>query len=213
MSSRRTARTRAAPRRGDVREHALLAAAERMLASGSFEAASIAEIGAQAGISRPTFYFYFASKQALLAQLISHTLEELGGRIGGALRDDGADPRATIADALRATAAVWREHRDVMCAAVELSPSVPEIAALWDETVEATVELGVRLLVEHGEVPEARDHGAARELVRTLAWSTERNFYNLMRGAAGRRSRPSETDALVARLTAVWLRTTGIAER
>ena len=56
--------------RGDVREGELLQTAEQLLEQGRFWDASISDIVSAANISRPAFYFYFASKDALLERLI-----------------------------------------------------------------------------------------------------------------------------------------------
>ena len=80
MTGGPTARRRPTSSRGDLREARLLAEAEALLRDGRFDAASISDIAAAADISRPTFYFYFASKQALLERLIESTLDELIAR-------------------------------------------------------------------------------------------------------------------------------------
>ena len=50
---------RRAPRKGDLTEQAILDTAERLLADRSLASIGIDELAAGAGISRPSFYFYF----------------------------------------------------------------------------------------------------------------------------------------------------------
>ena len=61
---------------GDDRERAILAAFERLLEERSLHEVSIDDIARGAGISRPTFYFYFASKEAVLLSLFERLLAE-----------------------------------------------------------------------------------------------------------------------------------------
>ncbi|MFC3501615.1 TetR/AcrR family transcriptional regulator [Micromonospora krabiensis] len=62
------------PTKGDQRERALLDAARELLRHKPLAQLTIDEVAAAAGITRSGFYFYFESKQALLAQLYAETL-------------------------------------------------------------------------------------------------------------------------------------------
>src|SRR5688572_25866239 len=61
---------------GDDRELAILATAERLLAERPLSAISVDDLARGAGISRPTFYFYFASKDAVLLTLLDRVVAE-----------------------------------------------------------------------------------------------------------------------------------------
>ncbi|MCU1616028.1 MAG: regulatory protein TetR, partial [Frankiales bacterium] len=62
-------RRRARPS-GEDREAAILATFERLLAERPLSAVSVDDLARGAGISRPTFYFYFPSKDAVLLTLL-----------------------------------------------------------------------------------------------------------------------------------------------
>src|SRR5262245_44972565 len=64
---------------GDDRQHAILATAEQLLAERDFADISIDDLARGAGISRPTFYFYFPSKNAVLLTLLDRVIEEAEG--------------------------------------------------------------------------------------------------------------------------------------
>src|SRR6476620_7621514 len=67
----RPTRGRRAPRvTGDERERAILETFERLLGERPLHEISVDDLARGAGISRPTFYFYFASKQAVLLTLV-----------------------------------------------------------------------------------------------------------------------------------------------
>src|SRR4029077_19443864 len=70
-SSTRAPRGRRSSRpSGDDREQAILATAERLLEERALADISVDDLAKGAGISRPTFYFYFPSKEAVLLTLI-----------------------------------------------------------------------------------------------------------------------------------------------
>ena len=70
-------RSRRTPRvTGDERERSILETFERLLGERSWHAISIDDIARGAGISRPTFYFYFASKEAVLLSLFDRIVAE-----------------------------------------------------------------------------------------------------------------------------------------
>jgi len=160
-----------------------------------------------AGISRPTFYFYFASKEALLIGVVQRALDNIVAALDTALAR-GAD-ETTPQALLRSVAAVWREHGPEMCAAIEIAPRSPVVRDQWAALVEAPLEPLVSYVMEKGTVPEARDRAATIALVGTLVWMTERNFYRAVRAGLG----PAELDALADRLATVLERTFGITDR
>jgi AcrR family transcriptional regulator len=58
------------------REAAILAAARELLATNSFDAITLDELVEQVGISKPTFYEHFTSKDALGVRLSRDSIEE-----------------------------------------------------------------------------------------------------------------------------------------
>jgi len=77
-------------RRPDAREQRSLATRRRIyeaaleeFRSSGFDAASIARIAVRAGVSRPSFYFHFPTKQHVLLELQWVLENEVVGRISG----------------------------------------------------------------------------------------------------------------------------------
>lgn len=68
---RRTARPS-----GDDRELAILATAENLLEDRPLADISVDDLAKGAGISRPTFYFYFPSKEAVLLTLLDRVVNQ-----------------------------------------------------------------------------------------------------------------------------------------
>ena len=193
--------------KGDEREAALLAAAETLIAEGRFEDASVADLAAAAGVSRPSFYFYFASKDALLASLVDAVHAEIAASLEAALARPGTAVER-LAAALAAAAGAWWAHRAVMAAAMQLAQRVPELGTRMQAAMEGADILCTGILLEHGTVPERTDPAAAAALVRTLALLNERVFAAELLGARRR----SDLRAAERRLLTIWVRTLGLPE-
>ena len=193
--------------KGDEREAALLAAGERLLAQGRFDDASVGELAAAAGVSRPTFYFYFASKDALMASLVDTTHADIASRLQDALRGTGT-PTQRLAAAIHAGADAWWLHRAVMATAIELRHRVPELGARMRASMSDVDQTCTAILIEHGTVPEREDPPAAAALVETLALLNER----VLASEVATARRRAELRSAERRLLTVWLRTFGLPE-
>src|SRR3954447_24280572 len=114
MEAARASRSRRTPKvSGDERERAILAAFERALDERPLHEISIDDIARGAGISRPTFYFYFASKEAVLLSLFERMIAEGMGAQGDALERLADDPAIAIRESLTAYFNAFGSHRAV----------------------------------------------------------------------------------------------------
>jgi AcrR family transcriptional regulator len=206
--SRRARRMREAPRRtGDVREAALLDVARALVQAGELQTTPIGQIAQRAGISRQGFYFYYKSKDELLAQLVTETLYTNMPWRETLYRADGdwGDPAVVMGRHVTSTVAMWREHRAVLCAAIEAAPRSEPVAAHWSAAVEETADFLVDLIVSATTIEALRDPDTARRTMASLIWMIERTSYMHV-------SRPTdETDAeLAERITGLWVRGLGL---
>jgi AcrR family transcriptional regulator len=130
MRGRRTARPS-----GDDRELAILATAERLLAEKPLAAVSVDDLARGAGISRPTFYFYFRSKDAVLLTLLDRVVAEADAASTAAFIAASALPPGNARERWRAMIAAYhatfRAHRSVTLAAAGLRFTNPEVRELW----------------------------------------------------------------------------------
>src|SRR4051812_13021428 len=62
---------------GDDRELAILKTAEKLLEDRLLSEISVDDLAKGAGISRPTFYFYFSSKDAVVLTLIDRVVQQV----------------------------------------------------------------------------------------------------------------------------------------
>jgi AcrR family transcriptional regulator len=179
-SVRRRSR-RPALSRGDERELALLDVADRLLSDGSFESATLEQIAVSAGISRPTFYFYFDSKQALLVGVVERALDELTDQVVEALRPSSDDPAQAIRAIWRGVADLWFEHRGPLMAAAELAASAPSVFERIRLAIESPKHEMAVLLHGIGGSRLTRTMHSSERLAERIGWMGERNFYVLAR--------------------------------
>jgi TetR/AcrR family transcriptional regulator, ethionamide resistance regulator len=190
-------RRRARPRKGDLKEEAILATCERLLGEKPLAEIGVDELAAGAGISRPSFYFYFESKNAVLGALVQRLADSLYAEAASWLARTDEDPEVTISRSIDAAADQWREHGPVLRAAVEAWGTIPELQAFWEDIIQRFVDQSAARIAEE-RVSEAE----AERLAKALIWMNERCFYMSSLGAG-----PSLTDEeLVPTLTAIWHR-------
>jgi AcrR family transcriptional regulator len=79
-----------------TRREQLLATAAELFAARGFHGVSVAELGRACGVSGPALYKHFASKDAILAEMLVSISEELLA-VGRARVADAEDPAAAVA--------------------------------------------------------------------------------------------------------------------
>ncbi|HJT96572.1 MAG TPA: TetR/AcrR family transcriptional regulator [Mycobacterium sp.] len=148
VSQSRPARGRRTARpSGDDREQAILATAERLLEERPFTEISVDDLAKGAGISRPTFYFYFASKDAVLLALFEQVITEADS----VFERHAQNPPTDRYDAWRSGINVFFEtfvkHKGVTRAAHEVRASNSAVRDLlatymakWIDSTAATIE-------------------------------------------------------------------------
>jgi TetR/AcrR family transcriptional regulator, ethionamide resistance regulator len=190
-------RRRARPRKGDLKEEAILATCERLLGEKPLAEIGVDELAAGAGISRPSFYFYFESKNAVLRTLVERLADSLYAEAASWLARTDEDPEVTISRSIDAAADQWREHGPVLRAAVEAWGTIPELQAFWEDIIQRFVDQSAARIAE-----ERVSETEAERLAKALIWMNERCFYTSSLGAE-----PALSDEeLVPTLTAIWTR-------
>jgi AcrR family transcriptional regulator len=201
---RRPARTS-----GDDRELAILATAERLLAEQPLSAISVDDLARGAGISRPTFYFYFASKDAVLLTLLDRVVAEADAAMASAEtamaqaapRPDEV-PRDLWRQAIAAYFDTFRAHRGLTLSWAEARFTNREVRELWATVFESWVTRSAAA-IETERVRGAAPAGMpARDLAVALNSMNERVLYATLSGDG-----PAVAeDDVVGVLLEVWLR-------
>jgi len=194
---------RAARASGDDRERAILETTERLLEERPLSEISVDDLAKGAGISRPTFYFYFPSKDAVVLTIIDRLVAAAAGSREQALKTlAGGEPRAGLRQALEDLYSAFRARRAVTLAAAELRMRNPEARALWAEVMEGWVA-DVTAVIEAERARGAAPPGEpARDVAIALVQMNERVQY-----ASFADEEPSlEQDRVLDVLVEIWLR-------
>jgi TetR/AcrR family transcriptional regulator, ethionamide resistance regulator len=162
---------------GDDRELAILATAERLLGERSLSEISTDDLARGAGISRPTFYFYFPSKDAVLLALLDRVVQEADTAVARVPDDLASDPPRYWRGCIAAFHETFHAHRAVAVACAEMRVTNAEVRALWARVLESWTQPVV------AAVESERDRGAAppglpaRDLAVVLNSMNERVLY------------------------------------
>ena len=128
-------KSRRAPTKGDQREQALIDAARTVFRDKSISQVTIDELAGAAGIARSGFYFYFESKQALLAALVDQRLAEADLEMAEWLASDGLD-RGALRRGLAAGLARWKSDGRWLREAFITPDPGPEVTHVRDRLVD-----------------------------------------------------------------------------
>jgi AcrR family transcriptional regulator len=85
----------ARPRKEEAREDTrgeIIEAAWKLFSSAGYDATPLEAILAMVGISKGTFYYYFASKEDLLDAVVEAVIERIAARVEGVTREGGISP-------------------------------------------------------------------------------------------------------------------------
>src|SRR6476659_5322536 len=97
--------------RGQERRAQLITCAARLFAERGYHPTSVADIVAALGVGKGVFYWYFASKDELLTDLLKSSNHELRKRQQQAIGDE-ADPVRRIERGIRASLEWFHAHRE-----------------------------------------------------------------------------------------------------
>ncbi|GAA2605246.1 TetR/AcrR family transcriptional regulator [Streptomyces axinellae] len=192
---------RSIERKGDLRERAILDTCEALLADKGYSAMTVGDIAQGAGITRGALYFYFGSKQEVVAALVARTVEHLWERSRTTAQAD--EPRQAIAEAMRRTVELWSEHGLVMRTAIDLSLTVPEAGELWSHTADLFIE-AITAVLERAGLPAGTGPEHAPAMARALCWMIERTFYHASQES------PEKLREASATCEHIWLTSAGL---
>jgi TetR/AcrR family transcriptional regulator, ethionamide resistance regulator len=185
---------------GEDRERAILETAERLLAERPLQEISVDDLARGAGISRPTFYFYFASKEAVVLALLDRLVEE--ARSGIELAMLASDPARVIRQGVSAVYETFRAHRPLVLAAIGLRQTSREARELWSRVMETFVAEAAEAITAERARGAALEGPPPRELAVALNLMNERVLQSMLEG-----QEPSiDGDGAVETLTTAWLR-------
>jgi AcrR family transcriptional regulator len=188
---------------GDDRERAILETAEQLLEERPLSEISVDDLAKGAGISRPTFYFYFPSKDAVVLTIIDRLVAAAAGSREEALATLAqGDPQAGLRRALEDLYAAFRSRRAVTLAAAELRMTNPEARDLWAEVMEGWVTDTTSVIEAERARGAAPPGKPARDVAIALVQMNERVQY----ATFADESPAIEDDRVLDVLVEIWLR-------
>src|SRR5947207_1172517 len=178
MATRPSAARRRGERRGDVTERAILETAERLLRERALSQITVEELARGAGISRPSFYFYFESREAVLRALAAGITGHLYRAAEPWLEPGDRRPAEADRRAIAQNLELWQEHGAVLRAVVRARETDQEIRRLWDGFVQRYVEACADH-IEHERAAGRAPPGppSARSLAAMLLNMSDRTWY------------------------------------
>jgi TetR/AcrR family transcriptional regulator, ethionamide resistance regulator len=201
-SSSRTSRGRRSARpSGDDREQAILATAERLLEERSFADISVDDLAKGAGLSRPTFYFYFKSKEAVLLSLLEPMIVRADAEFDGAAQRLPADPRRVWRNGIKAFFSGFGSHRAVVRAGSEALATSSEVRAVWTSFMQKWIDQTAAM------ISAERARGAAPETIPAADLATSLNQMNerAMMATLFAEQPSVNEDRVVDTLTHIWV--------
>jgi AcrR family transcriptional regulator len=136
----------------DAARERLLEAAARCVARDGMAGANVAAVAAEAGVSRPTVYRYFADRGALVEATLMHAGRDLVARLRALLGRLSAPAEMAV---------------EAMCFVLREIPREPVLGAMWSE---ALLDAGA-VASTTGRPALAWSRDALQDLVRAAGWS------------------------------------------
>jgi TetR/AcrR family transcriptional regulator, ethionamide resistance regulator len=173
--ARRQQGRRAAVPGGDLRE-AILAATSALLADRHFSDLAVGDILTAAGVSRGSFYFYFDSKQDVLAELVRRAVAQ-GHAAAAPWLANPADPTAALRAGITAGARLWQASAPVLRAIVENWRTDPRLTTLWLEQMQTFTDATVAQITADPNALRTLSGQDIPAIAAALTWLGERLYY------------------------------------
>jgi TetR/AcrR family transcriptional regulator, ethionamide resistance regulator len=186
---------------GDDRELAILATAERLLGEKPLAAISVDDLARGAGISRPTFYFYFPSKDAVLLTLLDRVVAEADTAMRHVFGAGAGGPREGWRRAITAYYETFGRHRSLTVAWAEARSTSAEVRALWSRVFDGWVRESAAAIEAERARGAAPAGLPARDLAVALTSMNERVLYATFSGDGPAIAEDDVVDVLLG----VWL--------
>jgi AcrR family transcriptional regulator len=187
---------------GDEREQLIRETLESLLEKQSFHEVSIDDLAKGAGISRPTFYFYFESKEAVLLSLLDEIVGQADAVSDAAQSVLEQDPARFLHDSLSAYLHYFGAHRAVAVAGHEAGATSDEVRSLWNKVRDRWINSATSSIEAERARGAAPDGLAARDLAIALIAMNEGVLFSAF---AGEQPAVSE-ETVIDVLSEIWLK-------
>jgi AcrR family transcriptional regulator len=185
---------------GEDREQAILQTAARLLQDRPYADISVDDLAKGAGLSRPTFYFYFPSKEAVLLTLLDPFIQRADAGFGS-MDVVPADPRQAIRAGINTFFDAFGSDPVIGKAGAEALTTSLEVRALWSQFMDKWIRQTAAL------IRAERERGAAPTTIpeRDLATALNEMNERMMVAALADEQLAVARERLVDTLTHIWL--------
>jgi AcrR family transcriptional regulator len=183
MGVLRPARSHGETRRDELRQQVLLVVERHLRAGASYADLNVAEVAAEAGISRSTFYSYFVDKTTLLRTWYEQASGDILEAARGWWSLDAGPTRDQVRAALSRIMDAYRPHRELMAATHDAMGVDHGVRDAVDDGMRHYID-GLRIHIEHGQAAGYIDPALPpAETAFWLQWMAERGLHRLSRVA------------------------------
>lgn len=157
---------------------AILEATERLLQDETLDELSVAQILEAAGLSRATFYFYFASKDDAFVALLTAFMEDFVPRFEAIMGD--VERRRSV-EHLRADIVAWltieAPHAVIVRGAIEEWPRRPELREVYLAGQQRLTKALAKAIDQDRRAGVAVPSLPSGQLASAWLWTMERTWY------------------------------------
>lgn len=186
---------------GDDRELAILSTLELLLEHRPLAEISVDDLAKGAGLSRPTFYFYFPSKDAVLLTLFERVVMAADATLHGRAEKPSDDPVRGWRDGIYTFFEAFRAHRAVALAGLAATATNAEIRRLWSTFMHSWIDYTAALISAERARGAAPDTIPAHELATALNLMNERVAFAMQ----GSEQPALPEDAALETLSYIWV--------
>ena len=162
---------------GSPAEKAIFEATERLLVDHPLHELLVAEVIAEAGLSRASFYHYFSSKFEVVAARLQQIFDDIFDETAPDLAAPWSDPGAALRSSLETGMSVWFEHRALIHAALENKHAVPVLAVAWAQASGRFVAVITEQITHERSIGRAIPGLPPEAIATMLICGAERIFY------------------------------------
>ncbi|AGC65069.1 transcriptional regulatory repressor protein (TetR-family) EthR [Mycobacterium liflandii 128FXT] len=157
---------------GDERELAILNTAEKLLEDRPMVDISVDDLAKGAGISRPTFYFYFPSKEAVLLTLLDRVVNEADAALDNLAQAPDVDYVTMWRNGINVFFETFGSHRAVVQGGQGVRSISTEVRELWSTFMQKWIAYTAKI------IEAERERGAAPVTLPALELATALNLMN-----------------------------------
>lgn len=196
--SARSVTDRRSGQASDLRRAALLRALDAQLreSEGNLEAINVADLTKRAGVTRPAFYFYFASKASAMAAAAEEIYNDV--LTATAVLVEHGDPASRVATTIRQFVQTCSTHRHVFRAMLSVRASSPEVRAKW-EADGAELIKPVAAMIEAERAAQRAPEGVPAVALATMLRELNERLLERLIYTDG-----ADADALTDAVIAIW---------